>query len=114
MFILYFTVALKLPSCLFLAVFQIVSAGIGLVKIQSETLRCYIAMNENSGLYTDDDCNNPETIFIERWVNGYNVYLSKVYEDQGWCVGINKAGKGKRGRKTAINQKSVQFLPMRS
>lgn len=96
-------------------IFEIVNAGsTALVKIQSKSLKCYIAMDGNGKLYTNDDCDNPEIIFIEKLVNVYNVYMSKAFEEEGWFIGINKAGKGKRGRKTAVNQKSVQFLPRRS
>lgn len=43
----------------------------------------------------------------------YNVYLSKKYEKQGWYLGIKKSGKFKKGSKTSIKQKAVQFLPRR-
>lgn len=71
-------------------------------------------MNENGKLYTIEGDTNDENVFIEKWFNGYNVYLSKFNEEQNWFIGINKSGKGKWGRKTALNKKSVQFLPIRT
>ena len=39
----------------------------------------------------------------------YYVYLSAKFAHHGWHVGLTKAGKAKRGRRTWHGQKAIQF-----
>ena len=38
------------------------------------------------------------------------MYLSAKFAHHGWHVGLTKAGKPKRGKRTAYGQKAIQFI----
>ncbi|CAM1330034.1 FGF1 (predicted) [Pycnogonum litorale] len=86
----------------------------GEVQIKGKKTGLYLTMNAKSRLYGQADSCHEGTFFNETLHDGYNRYLSKLYQERQWFVGIKKSGKAKPGWKTDWKQKSVQFLPRAS
>nr|XP_023024745.1 fibroblast growth factor 1-like [Leptinotarsa decemlineata] len=94
---------------------EIVSAGYpGHIKIRGLLTNLYIAMNRKGRIYGDADPMEESTVFLESFRGLYNVYLSRKYAHVGWYIALKKNGRPKRGPKTGVRQKAVQFLPRRS
>ncbi|KAK9502288.1 hypothetical protein O3M35_011086 [Rhynocoris fuscipes] len=95
------------------AIMEFTSAGFGEVKIRGVEANLYLAFNRKGRLYGEVNPFEEATIFKETMMGGYNIYLSKIYSDLNWYVGLKKSGKAKNGRQTQLGQKAIQFLPRR-
>lgn len=105
-------------------------------RIRGIESNLYLAMDVKGRLYGESDRSEGGTVFAEHsavhvrliflefkeqfepfsWLstfqgNGqYYVYLSVKFAHLGWHVGLTKAGKAKRGKRTWYGQKAVQFI----
>lgn len=93
------------------AVLEVSSHAPGEVRIKGKSAQMYVAMNERGRIYAEADPESPNTVFIEKYEDGWNYYVSKVHEDKVWFLGIKKSGKPKKGDKTRHGQKAVKFIP---
>jgi len=84
----------------------------GAYRIRGIQANLFLAMDAKGKLYGESDRTEGSTIFAQHTQNKgqYYVYLSAKFAHHGWHVGLTKAGKPKRGKRTAYGQKAIQFI----